>query len=258
MNLIGLRFDSALELEAAFSPSYERCPISSRGGTLNLYRDRVQENLDPYGCDISSQRLDELDWACIDYARTLSRYPAFGLDLGSGLGRLCTELAEDRISMTIVDLLDLSDCIRQRLSNTSWKYLRFVHKDARQLQRQDLPNRLDFIYSQRFIHYIRFDEAVSLLRMLRELLFLEGKIFISASGLNSPLGDNYEHKSKPVRDRFCYLSDKRRQEHKINARVCLYTKEDLDDLGVAAGFVAEKITQSDFGNIKGIFKNEKK
>jgi hypothetical protein len=42
-------------------------------------------------------------------------------------------------------------------------------------------------------------------------------------------------------------------KHSIREAVCLYTEEDLRRLGDLAGFRAQKVFSSQFGNVKGIF-----
>jgi hypothetical protein len=79
-------------------------------------------------------------------------------------------------------------------------------------------------------------------------------LFISVSGIESELGNGYEDKDKPIQYRFCQLSRKMRNKHKILLPVCLYNINEFEGLLIKCKYKIEDIYQSDFGNIKAIAK----
>ena len=67
----------------------------------------------------------------------------------------------------------------------------YLQKDARTLTSEDFADEIGIAYSQRFIHYLRFSEAISVLALMRSKMRTDGKLFLSASGLRSELGNDY-------------------------------------------------------------------
>ncbi|MGH6815568.1 MAG: hypothetical protein ACREC6_07685, partial [Hyphomicrobiaceae bacterium] len=69
------------------------------------------------------------------------------------------------------------------------------------------------------------------------------------------LGKGYAHKDKPIARRFSPLDLENDQvrKHQITQPVCLYSKDELQDLFVSAGYTISSVYESEFGNIKGIF-----
>jgi hypothetical protein len=111
-------------------------------------------------------------------------------------------------------------------------------------------------YSQRFIHYLRFDEASRLLQSLAGRLCAKARLFLSASGLGSELGAGYAHAGAPVEHRFAPLAGAMQAKHGVREPVCLYTKEELEQLVVAHGFAAVRTWTTPFGNVKGVFERQ--
>jgi len=56
-----------------------------------------------------------------------------------------------------------------------------------------LPNNINIVYSQRFIHYLTYSESKKLLYLLHDKMNENGKIYISASRINSELSNKYKH-----------------------------------------------------------------
>ena len=108
------------------------------------------------------------------------------------------------------------------------------------------------ICCQRAIHYLPWAEAVEVVRQFASLLLPGGKVFLSASGLHSELGNGYAHGSVPVEDRYAPLAQAMADKHGIAGDVCLYDADDLARLLTMAGLTVETIFTSSFGNIKGI------
>ncbi|MEY3289573.1 MAG: hypothetical protein RLZZ419_1815 [Pseudomonadota bacterium] len=234
--------------------------MSSIYSGINPYGDEYKVISESYGSDISSQRRDELDVACAQYALSLvaeamknGQSPPQGIDIGSGLGVPSIAMSLLGCRMLLIDILDLHgrfEILRQQLPLFNLIYLQ---KDAQVLTPNDFPQYFDFAYSQRFLHYLRFDDATTLLQKVSSRMNTDARLFISASGLTSELGENYPHAKNPVHQRFSRLSKPYAIKHGILEEVCLYTLNDLIHLAESVGFSPVHVYQSRFCNVKGIF-----
>lgn len=221
-------------------------------GALNRYGDEVVETTGRHGADISSQRLGALDEAALRHILDMRDTSATAIDIGCGLGAQGVRFGLLGVETTLVDVLDISpriDVLREAFEICE---LHFVNKDADRLTAHDLPDRIGTVYSQRFIHYLRFDDAAELLGHIVERMIPDGRVFLSASGLHTELGDGYTHRERPLEDRYAKLDPAMREKHDIRDRICLYTTEDMERLLVASGIEPVRIRRSEFGNIKAI------
>jgi hypothetical protein len=105
--------------------------------------------------------------------------------------------------------------------------------------------------AQRFIHYLPSSEAVDVVKPFKSALLPDGKLYLSASGLRSEPGRNYNG-AIALADRFSQLWQPMADKHGIHGKVCLYEEEDMRALLEASGMRAEKVYTSPFGNIKSI------
>ncbi len=217
--------------------------------TLNAYGDQSTHKMAGFGNDISSQRLDDLDKAAIS---CLLRNPGSTfLDLGCGEARVGLAASLIAGSTILVDAVDLSQKV-QKFRALMHAPVRFLHLDAKALTPDLLPP-LHIAYSQRFIHYLRYAEALDLLSVVFSRSEPGASLFLSASGIQSELGDRYEDAHVHVEDRYCPLEARMAEKHNILGCVCLYDLEDLERLATSAGYQKVHVYRSDFGNIKGIF-----
>jgi len=127
---------------------------------------------------------------------------------------------------------------------------KFNEADLAHLAVVEFPRRIDCIYSQRFIHYLRFQEAKKLLSRLFANTVRTGKIFISASGISSELSTGYFGLNHSLETRYANLSTHMEEKHGIFAPVCLYSEDDLLQLMSVSGFECERLWRSKFGNLK--------
>jgi SAM-dependent methyltransferase len=220
--------------------------------SLNRFGDRIIETTGTHGADIASQRMDELDEAALRYALDIRDEPVSAVDLGCGLGAQGLRFSLVGVETTLVDILD----IRERVDVTNKLFeiggLDFVQKDARELTSADLPGNLKLVYSQRFIHYLTWDEVNELLSVLSDRLQDCGRIFVSASGLNTELGEGYPDRNAPPEDRYSTLAPEVAEKHDIRQKVCLYERADMERLLTETGFEVRSVSTSGFGNIKAI------
>ena len=209
------------------------------------------------GIDVASQRADDLDERCLAFldarfAHDPTRRPS-ALDLACGRGGQTLRMVACGALVTAVDQHDHGVDIQRALAGRPIpRPPSFVQADFRALP-TILPNApYDAIICQRAIHYMRYGEAVTAVRAWTHHLKPGGRVFLSASGLDSELGRRYPHRDRPVAERFACLAPDMAQRHAIQQPVCLYEAMDLVDLLHAAGLGVADVFLSPFGNVKAM------
>lgn len=221
--------------------------------SFNLYGDISSPTSGSHGSNISLQRIDDLDAASFSYALIRRGEEISALDLGCGAGIQGLRFASLGVATLLVDQIPVESTLSGCAGIDKFLPLTYLRTDARLLKFADLPSNLAICHSQRFIQYLRFDEATRLLRTIREACIPDAKLFLSAGGLRSELRHGYESFANPVNERYGTLSPEMATKHSIFAPMCLYYPEELVELCAAAQFQCERVFESPFGNIKGIF-----
>jgi hypothetical protein len=221
--------------------------------SLNKYGDTLLETTGTHGADIASQRIDELDIEALRFAVSGELPAPIALDLGCGLGVQGMRFALLDMEAHLYDLLNMSDRILAFKVMFPLVNLHFHEVDLREDMRHSLPARVGLSYSQRFIHFLRYEEVCRLLKSVFHSMVTGGRLFLSASGLNSELGGGYGARDHPLGRRFGPLEPRMGEKHQIHEDVCLYTKGDLRQLTAACGFEKISVWSSPFGNVKGVF-----
>lgn len=175
------------------------------------------------------------------------------MDLGCGFGAQSLRLGVIGFSVTMVDIIDISESVRLMNRVIGSERLKFLRRDTAELSDNDIPDSLDILYSQRFIHYLKFGEALRLLGMLSKRLKPGARLFVSASGLHSELGQEYPHRELPIESRFAPLAPSMAEKHQIREAVCLYEETDLARASKILKLDTITVFRSSFGNIKGVF-----
>lgn len=209
-----------------------------------------------HGTDIASQWTDELDLEALRFVVSPKIPKRVALDLGCGLGTQGIRFAVLGCRSFLYDIVDIGERIERIRQALDITVLEFRKLDLRQATPEDFPADAGVAYSQRFIHYLRFDEASRLLQSLAGRLCTKARLFLSASGLGSELGAGYAHARAPVEHRFAPLAGAMQAKHGVREPVCLYTKEELEQLVVAHGFAAVRTWTTPFGNVKGVFERQ--
>ena len=202
-----------------------------------------------YGIDVSSKRLGYLDREVLKFALDW-KGSKFSVEFGAGSGRLSLILALLGYRVYIYDLGDV-DLIK--LAKTLKLKIFHEKTDIRYIKTSDLPERISIFVAERVLHYLRFEESRRVLAKVIRRMEKGGRLFLSLSGINSPIGKDYEHRDFPVEKRFCLPSREVMEKFKIDVPICLYDIEDLRRLldGFPVREVRLRITA--FGNVEGIF-----
>lgn len=222
---------------------------------LNDYGDEFRQAVSGRGIDVASQRADDLDEEAIKVVRDLAGcglHPS-ALDAACGLGGQSIRLAQAGARVIALDRADLASEVTTVACEVGVANLvTYLRSDLRSVAAQLRGYSFDVICCQRAIHYLPWAEAVEVVRQFASLLHPGGKLFLSASGLHSELGNGYASRSAPVENRYAPLVREMADKHGIAGEVCLYDADDLAKLFTTAGLAVEKIFTSSFGNIKGI------
>lgn len=214
---------------------------------LNNYGDNQRNTVNGHGNDISSQRIDELDQQTLDeIARKLATNKHIkALDIGCGMGGQSLRMAKTGAWVTSVDSEDYHEVFDRM---TGINKPDFTQLDAMDIK--DIGDAFDIITCQRMIHYLGYYDAQYLLTNLSGPMSMSGaKLFLSASGLKSELGDGYQGSDK-IEDRYAPLAKEMADKHHIHHPVCLYTEDELRQLVESSGWVVDKVYSSPFGNVK--------
>ena len=225
----------------------------SETGSLNLYGDELVATTGRHGSDIASQRIDALDRKCIEYALLLNGDANYALDIGCGLGIQGIRLALLGIETLLIDRLDINKTLDSLSRSLGITNIQLLLKDVRTLTTDDIPKQPNIVLSQRFIHYLDYQEAQAFLSTITKVMPARSRLFLSASGLYSELGEGYKDREKNVDERFCLLEPTVAKKHHIKEPVCLYSEADMKTLVEPFGMASVEIWSSSFGNIKAIF-----
>lgn len=209
-----------------------------------------QNSITGYGVDVAITRADDLDKLMLDYATNFSS-PAV-LDVGSGSGGQAVRLAKIGAKVTAVDIYNFSNEILSVIAsnNLPKKSINFIHANIIDIVTTFPDSNFDFIYLQRMLHYLKYNEAEFLLKKLRPLT--KGKLFISVTGINSDISRNYSDKNMPLEARYSCLNEVDAEIFGINEPICLYSESEVKELLTNSGWCIDKIWVSAFGNIKAV------
>lgn len=217
---------------------------------INLYGDQRVATASGHGIDVASQRADDLDLLAIN--RILAQMPqgqgVRALDAGCGHGGQAARMAKAGAQVLAIDIEDYSHQVSEAMQRIGAGGA-FAFRHLAVEEKPELGP-IDVIVCQRMIHYLRHDVARETIEWFRHLAGAGGQLFISASGLDSELGNGYEGKEVPVVARFAKLAPAMAEKHSIYPPVCLYRLQELEELVTAAGWAVDKAFLSPFGNVK--------
>lgn len=225
--------------------------MANQPEALNLYADKAVFLAAGHGADIASQRADDLDMMAIEHTR--SRQCTFAIDIACGAGGQSIRLAQQGATVIATDIVDMTKVVTAAAAAaTPPVNISFAQLDMRALDKLYVEMPADVIICQRAIHYLPFPDAVEIIRGISKLLATDGRLYISASGINSELGDSYSGCNNFVEERYAELSPAMRDKHGIHGPVCLYSEDDMAQLLIQGGLLPVTIFASAFGNIKAV------
>lgn len=99
------------------------------------------------------------------------------------------------------------------------------------------------------ISYLPHGVAVCLLQRLRRLLPTGGKLFISALGLHSDLGDRYPHADREISQRYAAITTPDAGHPMSGTRLCLYAERDLVLTLLSSGWSVLRSSSTTEGNV---------
>lgn len=202
-----------------------------------------------YGIDIASQRADELDLKALTWieAQVARGRDVAALDVGCGRGGQAARMAQAGAFVIALDKEDCGSHVAAAMRETGVQNWIFSRYDARSAP---WIGRFDLIICQRMIHYLHYGEALALLARLRRAAWIKGRLYLSASGLDSELGEAYPGRDIPVEERFAPLVAPMADKHAIRHPVCLYRGPELVEAVARAGWTVAECFASPFGNVK--------
>lgn len=217
---------------------------------LNLYGDQLVATTGSHGPDIAGQRLDDLDKRALTTALTLNA-GAVCVDLGCGFGWQGLRLALFGLQTHLFDLQPERPALQAFRSAANLR----LHYHCGDLQHslKSLPPHIELAFSQRFVHFLTFQDASELIQQVGAHMSTGACLFLSASGIDSELGTDYAGRTTPLEERFAPLAPTMAAKHHIHAPVCLYNSKDLRALVGQADLVTLELWASPFGNVKGVF-----
>jgi SAM-dependent methyltransferase len=205
-----------------------------------------------YGVDVGAARLDDLDkrvlaWVVAGVAH--GQQPTV-LDLGCGSGGLAGALAEAGAQVTAVDIADYQTAIdvHNVALPVNAHTIRFVQAAIGDFVAHQ-AEQFGVVVLQRVLHYLPYDEAVSVLETLRTRTT---RLFLSVTGVESEIGQLHLLQSAPLFERFACLPPEGQATYCLTAPVCVYRVAEFRTLLDEAGWEIEDCWTSDFGNHKAV------
>jgi len=110
----------------------------------------------------------------------------------------------------------------------------------------------DIIVGQLAVHSIPYEQAQQALCRLVSLLKIGGKLYLSAYGLHSMLGDHYPDSGKLVEERFAELPPALASLYDLQGPVCLYSERNLITLLFQVGTPVLQSATGALGNIRAV------
>lgn len=217
---------------------------------VNLYGDQRVATVAGKGIDVASQRADDLDLMAVEHIKAIAEEKqVIALDAGCGRGGQTVRMAKAGASVIAMDSHDYHDEIVDLMRREGVNPGRIFFYRA-SVESQPEIGAVDVIMCQRMIHYLKPQNALMALSWFHRISVPGGRMFLSASGLDSELGNGYAARDIPADRRFAHLSAEMSEKHAILSPVCLYRPEELAGLASEAGWKVENVFVSPFGNVK--------
>lgn len=110
----------------------------------------------------------------------------------------------------------------------------------------------DVVVGQLALHPIPYEQARQALSRLMLMLKIGGKLYLSAYGLHSTLGDYYPDSGKLVEERFAELPASLADLYDLHGPVCLYSERNLITLLFQVGAPVLQSATGALGNVRAV------
>lgn len=110
----------------------------------------------------------------------------------------------------------------------------------------------DLVLGRLALHSRPYAEAREVLRQLRALLKIGGKLYLSAYGLHSTLGDHYADSERLVQERYAELPAALAELYDLRGPVCLYSERNLIMLLFEVGMPVMQSSTDAVGNVRAV------
>jgi len=187
--------------------------------------------------------------------RTRMGETVHALDIDCAHSGLFLRLAEAGARVTAVDADDLHVPVADAAAaHTVGERVRFLRHSLGELRTAAAPPGapFDLIVVHRSLPFLPFADAEAVLRRLAGWLKIGGKLYVSAFGKHSELGDHYPHAGHFVQQRFAELEPAVAHKYGIAGPVCLYSERDLFLLLFEAGASVLRSFTTTHGNVKAV------
>ncbi|MES2770659.1 MAG: hypothetical protein V4623_01550 [Pseudomonadota bacterium] len=115
---------------------------------------------------------------------------------------------------------------------------------------QEAP--FDVIVGQFVLHTVPYEAAKARLKQLLGLLKIGGKLYLSAYGLHSTLGDHYPDSGKLVKERFAAVPQAIATLYDVHGEICLYSERNLISLMFELGASVLHSATGALGNVRAV------
>lgn len=210
-----------------------------------------------YSVDVAATRLDEQDRKILQYILSKEWKLKKALILGAGRGRIGAALALLGFEVVAVDIEDYSKFYRS-LSETLFleKKISFVQGDITELIKGFNTKEFSLVLAQRVLHYVPYKSAIDCVQHIERVMTSSGSLWFAISPMDSDMAQGYDCAQEPIERRFCTIEKSLQKRFNLYAPVCLYSKQEVDDLFATTHLEKQEIYITSFGNIKGHFTKE--
>ena len=157
---------------------------------------------DQYAAMIKSQRMDDLDRACLDYIHYLkSKHDHINaIECGGRYGVHTKRMSIAGASVAMIDKIDLPADYFSSYGHDGniFPMINHLRKDFLDIHDNDIPSPLHIIYSQRALNYISYNDAYKLLTRFYDALEPDGALFLSMAGAETEYGMTHETRDLPI------------------------------------------------------------
>lgn len=203
---------------------------------------------------LAAQATNDLELLALEevYRRHTAQGRVDALDIPCGNGQFSALLAQAGAQVIASDTVSVSNEVGRRA---------LAAGVADQVSLQALaPSQVldvkggpfDLVFCRHGLHTLRYPEAMVVVRNMLSRLKIGGKLFVSAYGLYSRLGDGYPAADALLPNRYARLDPAIAEQYGITGPVCLYTERNLVNLLFEAGAGVLRTFTTTHGTVKAV------